>query len=31
VLPGGAARLNVVRKGQEKTFNMTVGALPERR
>src|SRR5262249_12447125 len=31
VLPGDTVRLSVIRRGQEKTFNMTIGALPERR
>jgi serine protease Do len=29
--PGAAVHLSVIRKGQEKTFNMTTGALPEQR
>jgi serine protease Do len=27
--PGAAVTLNVIRKGQEKTFNMAAGVLPE--
>jgi serine protease Do len=31
LLPGAAVKLNVIRSGREKTFNMTAGILPEQR